>query len=273
MTHSTATTRRAVIAHSELDLSLVVVQLMKGVVYRDSHERAWRHLVQLQTQARDYFDVMGLTVVVDEAEGYAFLRSRPDDEADDTVPRLVARRTLSFPVSLLLALLRNKLAEFDASDSDTRLVLTREQILETVRLFVPDSSNDVVENEMTYLAFPPVDDAVVVLGGGYGVSRLAELPWLSDMELHYWGDLDTHGFAILDQLRHAWPHTRSLLMDRRTLLAHEAQWVREPKPVNALLDRLAADETASTATWSRARWAPPCGSSRSASASAGSRTP
>jgi len=100
----------------------------------------------------------------------------------------------------------------------------------------------VVENEMTYLAFPPVDDAVVVLGGGYGVSRLAGLPWLRDMELHYWGDLDTHGFAILDQLRHAWPHTRSLLMDRRTLLAHEALWVREPKPVNALLDRLRADE-------------------------------
>jgi hypothetical protein len=142
MTHSTATTRRAVIAHSELDLSLVVVQLMKGVVYRDSHERAWRHLVQLQTQARDYFDVMGLTVVVDEAEGYAFLRSLPHDETDDAVPRLVARRTLSFPVSLLLALLRKKLAEFDASDSDTRLVLTREQIVETVRLFVPDSSNE-----------------------------------------------------------------------------------------------------------------------------------
>ena len=102
----------------------------------------------------------------------------------------------------------------------------------------------VVENEMTYLAFPPVDDAVVVLGGGYGVSRLAGLPWLGGTELHYWGDLDTHGFAILDQLRHAWPHTRSLLMDRRTLLAHEAQWVREPKPVNALLDRLCADEAA-----------------------------
>ena len=142
MTPTTAATRRTAIAHSELDLSLVVVQLMKGVVYRDSHERAWRHLVQLQTQARDYFDVMGLTVVVDEAEGYAFLRSRPDDETDDAVPRLLPRRTLSFPVSLLLALLRKKLAEFDASDSDTRLVLTREQIVETVRLFVPDSSNE-----------------------------------------------------------------------------------------------------------------------------------
>lgn len=142
MNPTTTAARRAAIGQSELDLSLVVVQLVKGVVYRDSHERAWRHLVQLQAQARDYFEVMGLTVMVDEAEGYAFLRSRPDDESDDAVPRLVARRTLSFPVSLLLALLRKKLAEFDASDSDTRLVLTREQIVETVRLFVPDSSNE-----------------------------------------------------------------------------------------------------------------------------------
>ncbi|HSK54723.1 MAG TPA: DUF4194 domain-containing protein [Jiangellales bacterium] len=142
MTATTAPTRRAALTHSELDLPLVVVQLMKGVVYRDSHDKAWRHLMQLQAQARDYFGVMGLTVVIDEAEGYAFLRSRPEDETDEAVPRLVARRTLSFPVSLLLALLRKKLAEFDASDSDSRLVLSREQIVETVRLFVPDSSNE-----------------------------------------------------------------------------------------------------------------------------------
>ncbi len=102
----------------------------------------------------------------------------------------------------------------------------------------------VVENETTYLAFPPVEDAMVVLGGGYGVSRLAALPWLAAMTLHYWGDLDTHGFAILNQMRHAWPHTRSLLMDRATLLGHEAQWVREPQPVNAVLDRLTPAEAA-----------------------------
>lgn len=127
---------------AELDLSLVVVALMKGVVYRAEHDQSWRQLQALQAQARDYFDVMGLTVVVDEAEGYAFLRSKPDDDSQPPRPRLVARRTLSYPVSLLLALLRKKLAEFDASDSDTRLVLTREQIVEAVRLFVPDSSNE-----------------------------------------------------------------------------------------------------------------------------------
>src|ERR1700750_1258877 len=103
---------------NEPDLSLAVTQLMKGVVYRDTHERAWRHLLQLQPQVRDYVAVLGLQVVIDEAEGYAFCRQRPRDEARDDgadpLPRLIPRRPLSFHVSLLLALLRKKLAEFDA---------------------------------------------------------------------------------------------------------------------------------------------------------------
>ena len=114
---------------NEPDLSLAVTQLMKGVVYRDTHERAWRHLLQLQPQVRDYVAVLGLQVVVDEAEGYAFCRQRPPDEVRDDdaepLPRLIPRRPLSFHVSLLLALLRKKLAEFDAQGGDTRLMLTR----------------------------------------------------------------------------------------------------------------------------------------------------
>jgi len=137
----------ASIARSELDLPLVVTQLMKGVVYQDTHAKAWRHLLQLQAQVRDYVAVMGLTVVVDEAEGYAFLRSRPEEETTDGsatagVPRLIPRRALSFQVSLLLALLRKRLAEFDAGDSGTRCVLSREQIVDMVQLFQPDSSNE-----------------------------------------------------------------------------------------------------------------------------------
>ena len=128
---------------SELDLPLVVTHLMKGVVYQDTHEKVWRQLLPLQTQVRDYVAVMGLVVQIDEAEGYAFLRSRtesPDEE--QAIPRLIPRRALSFHVSLLLALLRKKLAEFDASGSDTKLVLTREQIVEMLRTFLPESSNE-----------------------------------------------------------------------------------------------------------------------------------
>ena len=97
--------------------------------------------------------VLGLQVHVDEAEGYAYLRSRPDDDESNDIPRLVARRPLSFHVSMLLALLRKRLAESDATSSDTRLVLSREQIVEMLRLYLPESTNEarLVDNIDTYL--------------------------------------------------------------------------------------------------------------------------
>lgn len=127
---------------AEADLSQVVTTLMKGPVYAQQHEKVWRQLSQLRSRVNDYVSVIGLTVVVDDVEGYAFLRSRPDEEADDAPPRLVARRSLSFPVSLLLALLRKRLAEFDAQDAETRLVLERDDIVELMRMFLPAGSNE-----------------------------------------------------------------------------------------------------------------------------------
>ena len=128
---------------AEPDLSVAVTQLMKGVVYRDTHDRAWRSLLELQPQARDFVEVIGLQVVIDESEGYAFLRQRAvDPDEPDPLPRLVPRRALAFPVSLLLALLRKKLAEFDAQGGDTRLMLSRAQILEMIRVFLPPTSNE-----------------------------------------------------------------------------------------------------------------------------------
>lgn len=102
----------------------------------------------------------------------------------------------------------------------------------------------VVENEVTYLAFPDVADAMVIHGGGYALSQLEPLRWLADRELVYWGDIDTHGFVILDRLRRAFGHARSMLMDRATLLAHEGQWVREPSPTDVPLELLRPDEAA-----------------------------
>lgn len=127
------------------DLSTLAITLLKGVIYREGDERMWGALLDLQARVRDYVSVLGLELVLDEAEGYAFLRSRPEQAEDDAapkVPRLIARRPISFPVSLLLALLRKKLAEFDAGGGDTRLVLSREEIIELVRVFLPDSSNE-----------------------------------------------------------------------------------------------------------------------------------
>ncbi len=126
-------------------LSAVVIPLLKGVLYQLDDASLWSVLLEMQSRVRDYVAVLGLELVLDEAEGYAFLRSRPDAE-DGSAPklqRLIARRPLSFPVSLLLALLRKKLAEFDASGGDTRLVLTRDEIVELIRVFLPETSNEV----------------------------------------------------------------------------------------------------------------------------------
>ena len=102
----------------------------------------------------------------------------------------------------------------------------------------------ITENEINYLAFPPTQDSLLVFGAGYGFDALAHALWLADRALHYWGDIDTHGFAILDQLRSRWPHAQSFLMDRPTLLAHRAQWTDEPQPTQRDLTHLSAEERA-----------------------------
>lgn len=127
------------------DLSVLLISLLKSVLYREGDERLWGALLNLQARVRDYVAVLNLDLVLDEAEGYAFLKSRPEPADDDPaprLPRLVARRPLSFPVSLLLALLRKKLAEFDAGGGDTRLVLSRDDIVDLVRVFLPGGSNE-----------------------------------------------------------------------------------------------------------------------------------
>ena len=133
----------------EYELTSVVVPLLKGVLYRDEDAALWSALLALQARARDYVAVLGVELVLDEAEGYAFLRSRSSAAvADDApkLPRLVVRRPLGFQLSLLLALLRKKLAEFDASGSmdggSSRLILSRDAVVELIRVFLPAGSNE-----------------------------------------------------------------------------------------------------------------------------------
>jgi hypothetical protein len=124
-------------------LSNLAIPLLKGVVYRADDAQLWTALLNLQAEVRDYFAVLGLALHLDEAEGYAFLRSRSEQEDEEQkLPRLIARRPLSFPVSLLLALLRRKLAEFDAGGGDTRLILGRDEVVALMRVFLLESTND-----------------------------------------------------------------------------------------------------------------------------------
>ncbi len=135
---------RSPAADNSTDLSMVVVSLLRGVLYQEEKVEVWNGLLNLQAAVRDYVAVLGLELILDEAEGYAFLRSRPEDEEkiEAAIPRLVRRQPLSFPVSLLLALLRKKLAEFDATGGETRLILAASDIAELIRVFLPAGSNE-----------------------------------------------------------------------------------------------------------------------------------
>ena len=124
------------------DLTLVLVHLFKGALYHDTHEKLWVKLLEQRTAVADYVAVVGLQLNVDESEGYAFLRGKPANDDTFDVPRLVARRSLSLRVSLLLALLRKRLAEFDSANSDVRLILSRQQIVEMVSLYRPAANNE-----------------------------------------------------------------------------------------------------------------------------------
>ena len=102
----------------------------------------------------------------------------------------------------------------------------------------------ITENEINGLAFPDVAESIVIFGLGYGLDRLSEIPWLKGRPLHYWGDIDTHGFAMLDRIRAIFPAAESFLMDRETLCAHAHSWVHESAPYMGELKRLNGAEQA-----------------------------
>lgn len=128
----------------------------------------------------------------------------------------------------------------------------------------------ITENRTNGLAFPETSASLVIFGLGYGLERLREIPWLHDSALWYWGDIDTHGFGILNRLRASLPHARSLLMDRPTLMGHHPCGARNPRrsatpatpPGSPPTSRHCSRNCAQTV------WARGCDWSRSASPSA-----
>lgn len=119
-----------------------IIRLMRGVVYRESDEDTWIALDRQGAPIRDHFAMIGLDVVVDDSEGYAFLRSQEETGDESPLPRLVRRHSLTYNVSLLLVLLRKRLIEFETSGSEGKLVLDRDQIVDLLRLFLSGASNE-----------------------------------------------------------------------------------------------------------------------------------
>ncbi|MGR9107532.1 MAG: DUF4194 domain-containing protein [Gammaproteobacteria bacterium] len=139
------------------DFSAVLVHLMKGVLFRERQLKLWQDLLEVQARVIDYVALLGLELALDEAEGYAYLRQRVtvEEESDDAdnIPRLIARRPMSYPVSLLCVLLRKKLAEADAGGGDIRVIVSRDDIVNSMRVFLPEQSNEarIVEQIDTHI--------------------------------------------------------------------------------------------------------------------------
>ena len=100
----------------------------------------------------------------------------------------------------------------------------------------------ITENEINFLSLPHLKESMAIFGAGYGWDALGAAHWLREKALYYWGDIDTHGFAILDRLRDHYPQVCSILMDRATLDAHRSFWGTEQQPYSGRLERLTADE-------------------------------
>ena len=142
-------------------LGRLLVALYKGVVYRDADEGFWSHLVCRQSDVGAHVAVLGLELSLNESDGFAFLRTIPAD-GDPEIPRLVPRRQLTYLVSLVLVLLRKKMLEADRGEGGQKLVVSREELVETVRVFLPVGTNDAKITDQIVAAIGKVEDLGVL---------------------------------------------------------------------------------------------------------------
>ena len=201
-----------------------------------SRENCGLYLRQIDVAGVDTKFVEGHQKLLDEL----LTAVLPPDRIDHSWPRADFTRRFGFlakPGYTRFRLLGRNVSGFPSGV--TELTLRTDELAK----LAPDVTTVfVVENEVTYLAFPDVANAIVVFGSGFALTALEDLPWLHGKEIVYWGDIDAHGFDILNRLRGRFESVRSMLMDADTLLAHTEQWVVEPTPTSRVLPYLAADE-------------------------------
>lgn len=212
--------------HLALDLHGEFATLMAAYVWLDEHRGSDLYLRQIDAQTvdtkfaeRHRAVLAAMLGVSSSAQGFIEdlgLRGKP------ALVRLRPAASLGFPPQL------------------SELGLRPEEL---AQLQIAPTTVIVAENEITYLSVEIPEDGLVIWGKGFDVDRVGRLPWLSDVAIIYWGDIDTHGFAILDRLRAWLPDTRSVLMDRETLLRHRDRWVIEERPATSSLNRLTQQES------------------------------
>ncbi len=129
--------------HENEDVSQVVIHLMKGILYKEDKPKIWEAMEHAEGPVRDHLAVMNLDLEIYDSDGFAYLKSKEQEEGAPSLPRIMARRPLSYPVSLMLAMLRRKLTEHDTYSSESRLIIEVEEFTDMVAAFFPTSTNEV----------------------------------------------------------------------------------------------------------------------------------
>ncbi|WP_313913500.1 Wadjet anti-phage system protein JetD domain-containing protein [Tahibacter sp.] len=224
-----------------LDLANRWERLLAVVAWLQAHPRPGVYLRQVDAPGVDSKFIEAHRGVLSELMASALPPEAIDTRANGTAQ--FARRFgfLDKPLRMRFRLLDPALPSLPGCEGLPDITLDAASF---ASLVLPVERVFITENETNFLAFPQVARAIVVFGAGYGWEALARAAWLHRCHLHYWGDIDTHGFAILDQLRGQFPHAASFLMDSETLLAHRSHWGEEPEPARHDLSRLTAEEAA-----------------------------
>ncbi len=141
------------------ETKVAITLLLKGLFYKSDNENAWLEMIERSRGImNDYFDVIGLSLEVDEVEGYAYLKTIEPDEDAQPLPKLINARELSFKVSLLCVLLRKKIVDFEMQNESSRAVVSKEDILESLLLFLPQKFNEVKLHKEIETTIKKVED-------------------------------------------------------------------------------------------------------------------
>jgi hypothetical protein len=125
--------------------SISLIALLKGIVF-ESQKDVWENLIDHEADVRKYFNIIGLSLHLDKPEGYAFLKQQ-EFEPGFEMPRLIERRQLSFQLTLLCLTLRKFLLENDAAGASSMATITKQEIIERVKPFLNEFSDEAKQTE------------------------------------------------------------------------------------------------------------------------------
>ena len=129
----------------EQGYSLSLITLLKGIVYNHQKE-VWDNLLRYESDVKKYFQIVGLDLYLDKSEGYAFLR-QIEWEVEKGLPRLAERRPLNHLTSLLCIVLRKYLLEQDAQGGSTRSIISTQEIINRIKVFMPVTNDEAKQQE------------------------------------------------------------------------------------------------------------------------------